>query len=129
MLSRRIALGCTVIFLIVMVWDVVVERSRLGGARICVQDAETARSLGMAGPGVFQFDRSTGRPVRVPPSIALAMVAEGTIKPGYSDQSACGLKALGQTGIGLVAVASLLGTILSLLAGVFLKGRRHRTTR
>lgn len=127
MSARRVALiaaaGCAAVFIAVMVWDLAVESPRLAGSQICAQDAESARLFGADGPGVFKFDRSTGLPVRIPASMALAMVAKGTFNPAYPGQRACGLKALTQTGSSLLAAGSLLGAILAVLIGLFVRGR------
>lgn len=68
------------------------------------------------------FDRQTGRPVRIPASMAFAMIWRGYFNPDYSGEAACGAKALTQTPDGLIALGSLLGGIVALLMGVFAKG-------
>lgn len=111
--ARIAAVGCVAVFLSLLVWDLAVQRRRLAGSQICALDAESAKLFGADEPGVYRFDRDTGSPVRVPPTVALGMIVEGTFKPAYSMQRACGAKALTQTWTGLLVVTSLLSAIVA----------------
>ena len=112
---------CASAFIAVMAWDLVIEQPRLAGSQICAQDAGSAQAFGADGPGVYKFDRKTGRPVRIPASMAFAMVLQGDVD--YQGEAKCGVKALTQTPGGLIAVGSLLGAIVALLIGVFTRAR------
>jgi hypothetical protein len=118
--ARLAAVACVAVFLALLVWDLAVQRPRLAGSQICAQDAESAKLSGADGPGVYRFDRSTGSPVRVPPTVAFGMIVQGTFKSAYSTQRACGVKALTQTWTGVLVVTSLLcgivAAVVSLLA-------------
>jgi hypothetical protein len=115
--------ACASVFTAVMAWDVVMEHPRLAGSQVCIQDAGSAQAFGAPGPGAYEFDRDTGRPVRIPASMAFAMVFQGISKASYPGQAACGAKALTQTPDGLIAVVSLLGTLVALLIGAFARAR------
>ncbi len=120
---RRLAFGAAaafgVVFVGIMAWDLVTQRPRLTGNQVCVQDLETAKLLGMEGPGVYMYDRTSGSPVRIPPSMALAMVA--SFDPPYPDYRKCGLNALRQTRAGLLTIASLAAVLVAAVAGLFLR--------
>jgi len=114
-----------VLFVAALVWGLVIG-GRLGGDQICISDAETAqRFLGMGEPGVYQFDRKTGRPAHIAGSTAFAMVIEGILKPVYPRLAMCGARALIQAPDGLLGVGSLLGAIGGLLAGGVAKSRKR----
>ena len=117
--ALAVAAACGLIFVGVMGWDLGVQRPRLTGNQVCVQDQETAKVFGTDGPGVFKFDRTSGAAVRIPPSMALDMIA--SFDPPYSDYRKCGLKALQQTRAGLVTVASLAGAVVAAVAALFLR--------
>lgn len=114
-----VAAVCGAAFVAVMIWGLVIEQPRLGGNRICVGDVESAKLLGVDEPGVYKFDRTTGRPAHVPASMAIGMVMSSSVSSAYSGQAACGMRALVQTTDGVVALVSLLGIIISVLIGVF----------
>lgn len=113
-----VAAACASAFGAVMAWDIVFVHPHLAGSQLCAQNADAAQLFGADGPGAYRFDRDTGRPVRLPASMALAMVAEGISSPAYPGQTACGGKALTQTADGLLALGALLGAVVALLIGV-----------
>ena len=115
---------CFAAFIAVMAWDIVVEHPRMAGSQICAQSADAAKLIGAEGPGVYRFDRDTGRPARIPASMAIEMVATGLFNPTYPGQAGCGGRAMTQTGDGVIAVGSLLGAIVALLMGIVAKARR-----
>lgn len=113
------------LFVAAIVWGQVIG-SRLGGAQICISDPETAqRFLGAGEPGVYRFDRDTGRPARIPGSMAFAIIIEAVLQPVYPRQTRCCARALIQAPEGLLGVGSLLGAIGAFLAGVFVKTRER----
>ena len=119
--TLAVAAVCGLVFLAVMAWDLGVQRPRLTGSQMCVQDATTAQSLQLPGTGVFKFDRTSGAAVRIPPSMALGMIlSTHSSYPGYRT---CGLTALRQTWPGLVTMASLAGALISGIAALFLRRR------
>ena len=114
--------ACATLFVLVMGWDVLVEQPRLGGDQICFHDAEAAQLIGASQPGVYMFDRQTGRPRRIPASMAFAMVFQGISSPHYPGEAGCGARALTQTADGWIALGSLLGAIVGLPIAVFTRG-------
>jgi hypothetical protein len=109
---------CAAVFVITMAWGLVLG-SRLGGNQVCVQDAGSAQLFGVPGPGAYMFDRDSNRPVRIAAPRAFAMTLGGVVHAAYPGQAKCGAKALVQTANGVIAVASLLCTIVALVAGFF----------
>lgn len=123
--ASTVAKVSVALFVAAMVWGQVIG-SRLGGDQICISDAETAqRFLGVGEPGVYQFDRKTGRPAHISGSTAFAMVIEGIFKPVYPRQAMCGARALIQAPDGLLGAGSLLGAIGAFFSGVFVKSRKR----
>jgi len=117
------ATAFAVAFVGVIVGNLVIDHPRLAGSQVCVEDSAAARTFGADGPGVYRFDRKTGRPVRIPASMAFAMVLKGTFNPSYQRQVTCGVKAVMQTANGMIASGLLIGTIVAVLLGVFAKRR------
>jgi len=116
--ALRAAAVCASVFAGVMLFDVTVVHPRLGGDRVCMSDSGAAALYGVDGPGVYTFS-STGRPVRIPATMALGMVVGGVFKSPYSGYSACGARALTQTADGVIVLVSVLGTVAALVAAAF----------
>jgi len=121
--TRQVALrgaaACAAVFVAVMAFDLAVRNPRLGGPHVCLQDAGSAQAYQADGPGAYAFDRKSGRPVRMPASMALAMTIKGIFSPAYSGEAACGAKAMTKTVDGLLALLSLLLAVVALLMAAF----------